>query len=64
MLYSLGKGSYSMLARTNGTIYNWVTEAATVLPDAETPQEIKEIEFDEMWHYIVKKTKTVGHQGS
>ena len=64
MLYSLGKGSYSMLAKifgvTNGTIHNWVVEAANALPDAEIPKEIKEIEFDEMWHYIVKKNENCG----
>jgi len=36
---------------SNGTIQNWVKEAARTLPEAE----ITEIEFDEMWHYIVKK---------
>jgi hypothetical protein len=26
--------------------------------------EIEEIEFDEMWHYIGKKTEIVAHQSS
>ena len=64
MLYSLGKGSYSMLAKifgvTNGTIHNWVAEVANALPESEIPQEIKEIEFDEMWHFIVKKNENCG----
>ena len=64
MLYSLGKGSYTMLAKifgvTNGTIHNWVTAAANALPDAEIPQDIEEIEFDEMWHYIGKKNESCG----
>ena len=64
MLYSLGRTSYSMLAKifgvTNGTIHNWVTAAANALPNAEIPQEIKEIEFDEMWHYIGKKNVNCG----
>jgi transposase-like protein len=66
LLYSIGKWSYSMLAKifgvSNGTIHNWVVEVAKALPDAEIPPEIKEIEFDEMWHFIGKKTKIVGHQ--
>lgn len=66
MLYSLGKGSYSMLAKifgvTNGTIHNWVTEVANGLSDISVPTETTEIEFDEMCHYIGKKAKTVGHQ--
>ena len=68
MLYSLGRTSYSKLAKifgvTNGTIHNWVTEAANGLSAPVVSDEITEIEFDEMWHYIVKKTKSVGHQGS
>ena len=68
MLYSLGRTSYSILAKifgvTNGTIHNWVTEAANGLMSPDIPAEIKEMEFDEMWHYIGKKTKIMGHQGS
>ena len=64
ILYGLGKGSYSMLAKifgvTNGTIHNWVTEAANGLPDISVPDEITEIEFDEMWHYIGKKNENYG----
>ena len=64
MLYSLGRTSYSMLAKifgvTNGTIHNWVTEAANGLSSPAIPAEIKEIEFDEMWHYIGKKNENYG----
>jgi len=64
MLYSLGKGSYTMLAHifgvSNGTIHNWVVEAANGLPEIGVPKEITEIEFDEMWHYIGKKNESCG----
>ena len=64
MLYSMGKMSYSMLAKifgvTNGTIHNWVKEASEYLPDIEIADDVKEIEFDEMWHYIVKKNGNYG----
>jgi transposase-like protein len=64
MLYALGKGSYRMLGKifgvSNGTIGNWVKEAANGLPEAEIPNEIKEMEFDEMWHYIGKKNGNYG----
>jgi transposase-like protein len=64
MLYSLGKGSYTNLAKifgvSNGTIYNWVTEAANALPEVTVADEITEIEFDEMWHYIGKKNESCG----
>jgi len=64
LLYSLGKGSYSMLAKifgvTNGTIHNWVVEVAKALPKVEIPPDIAEIEFDEMWHFIGKKNENYG----
>jgi transposase-like protein len=64
LLYSLGRTSYSKLAKifgvTNGTIHNWVTEAANGLPIPTIYNDITEIEFDEMWHYIVKKNESCG----
>ena len=64
LLYSIGKGSYSMLAKifgvSNGTIHNWVIAVAKALPEVEIPQGIKEIEFDEMWHFIGKKNENCG----
>jgi len=45
---------------SNGTIHNWVTEAANGLSAPLIPAEIKEIEFDEMWHYIGKKNANCG----
>lgn len=68
MLYSLGKGSYTMLAKifgvSNGTIHNRVVEAVKALPEPTIPDDIKEIEFDEMRHFIGKKTKIAGYQSS
>jgi transposase-like protein len=65
MLYSLGKGSHRMLGHifrvSNGTIGNWVSEAANGLPEVSVSEDISEIEFDEMWHYIHKKN---GNSGS
>ena len=64
MLYSLGRTSYSKLAKifgvTNGTIHNWVTEAADKLTEPVVASEITELEFDEMWHYIGKKNESCG----
>jgi hypothetical protein len=31
-----------------------------MLPNPEVSGEIKEMEFDEMWHYIVKKKENFG----
>jgi len=64
MLYSLGKGSFTMIAKilgvSNGTIYNWVSEAARGLPEPIVSEDIAAIEFDEMWHYIGKKNESCG----
>jgi transposase-like protein len=64
MLYSLGRTSYSKLAKifgvTNGTIHNWVTEAANGLPPPAISDDTTEIEFDEMWHYIGQKNESCG----
>jgi len=64
LLYSLGRTSYSKLADifgvSNGTIHNWVTEAANGLPEPTVPDEITEIEFDEMWHFVGKKNESCG----
>jgi transposase len=64
ILYALGKGSYTMLAKifgvSNGTIHNWVVEAAKALPEPTVPDDIKEIEYDEMWHFVGKKNESCG----
>jgi len=67
LLYSLGKTSFSMLGRILGhspsLIYRWIVEAMEAKPEPVIDGEIKEIEFDEMWHFIQKKAKTLDHQG-
>ena len=64
LLYTLGKGSHRMLGKifgvSNGTIRNWVNEAANGLPEIKVSEDITEIEFDEMWHYIGKKNESCG----
>jgi transposase len=62
ILYSLGKASFGMLAKIFGhsrsLTYRWIKEEAGKLPDPEVSDSIKEMEFDEMWHFIgSKKTK-------
>jgi len=64
LLYARGKGSYRNLAKifalSSGTIHNYVKEAAEKLPEEEISDEITDIEFDEMWHYIGKKNENCG----
>ena len=62
ILYSLGKASFGMLAKIFGhsrsLTYRWIAEEAAKHAEPVISGEIKEIEFDEMWHFIQsKKTK-------
>lgn len=63
ILYSLSKTSYSMLGHIFGVsrslTYRWIEEEAAKLPEPVVSGTIKEMEFDEMWHFIgSKKTKS------
>ena len=64
LLYSLAKGSYGMLGKIFGRhrslIYRWVKEAGLSLNEPVINGEIKEIEFDEMWHFINSKKTNFG----
>ena len=66
ILHSLGKASYNMLAHIFDTwpslVYRWIVEAGAKLPDQEISGEIKQMEFDEMWHFIQSKKQTLDHQ--
>ena len=62
ILYALGKASYGTLAQLFGCsrslICRWIAKEAKKLSLPEIDSEIKEIEFDEMWHFIqAKKTR-------
>jgi len=63
MLYSLGKASFGMLGKIFGVsrslTYRWIVQEANRLPEPIVPGDIREMEFDEMWHFIgSKKTKS------
>lgn len=63
ILYSLGKASFGMLGKIFGVdrslTYRWIREEANKLPEPVVSGEIREMEFDEMWHFIgSKKTKS------
>jgi len=64
LLYSLAKGSYGMLGtifnRNRSLIYRWIKEAGMSFDDPVPEGEIKEIEFDEMWHFIQSKKQNFG----
>lgn len=62
ILYSLGKASFGMLGKVFGhsrsLMYNWIASEAKKLPEPVVGNDIREMEFDEMWHFIgSKKTR-------
>ncbi len=62
LLYSLGKASFRFLAKlfdvSPTTTYNWVRQTAESFGEPVVDENIKEIEIDEMWHFLQsKKTK-------
>ena len=64
LFYALAKGSYNMLGtifgRNRSLIYRWIKEAGLSFDEPTIDGEIKEIEFDEMWHFIGSKKTNFG----
>ena len=64
LMYAMAKGSFRMMGRILGVdhslVYRWVREYGESLPEPEVSGEIKEIEFDEMWHFIKDKKTNFG----
>ena len=60
MLYTFSKASYNFLAKkifhcSPTTIMNWVKKASAEAKMPEITEDIEEIEFDKMWHFIGQK---------
>jgi transposase len=59
ILYAVGKGSYGFIARLFGVtppaVLKWIRQEAAGLPAPEVSGAIREMEFDEMWHFIHSK---------
>jgi transposase len=64
ILYALAKGSYNMLGklfdRDRSLVYRWIREAGLSLPEPEVGGQIREMEFDEMWHFVEEKKTSFG----
>jgi len=64
LLYAMAKGSYRMLGRIlnidHTLVYRWIRSFGESLPEPEVQGEIKEIEFDEMWHFLFSKKESFG----
>ena len=64
LLYSIGKASYGFIAKlfdvSPSTVQRWLESEAARVPEPEIPETIREIAFDEMWHFIGSKKTNVG----
>lgn len=64
ILYSVGKASYRFIAKlfdvAPSTVQRWLDSEAALLDDPEISDTIREIEFDEMWHFIGSKKTNDG----
>ena len=64
ILYGSGGNSFNYLASLFGvcpaTVYNWVKKYAEDLEEMKVSPHIKEIEIDEMWHFIRSKKTRCG----
>lgn len=63
LMYGMCKASYGMIAKLFKTsrtmVYHWVKQFGKSLPEPEISENIRDIEFDEMWHFVnQKKTKS------
>ena len=60
--YAMGKGSYRMMGRIlnvdHSLVYRWIRDFGAGLPEPKVSIDVKEIEFDEVWHYFVGLKKT------
>lgn len=59
LLYAMAKGSFRMMGRmfkkNHSLIYRWIRAFGETLPEPKVSGDIKEVEFDELWHFIVSK---------
>ena len=68
ILYALGKGSYGFIAKLFGVtppaVLKWIRKEAALVSEPAVSGDIREMEFDEMWHFIgSKKKQDMAHQG-
>jgi transposase-like protein len=65
LLYSMGRASYrfigNLLDVSAVAVYKWIRKAGLELPSSEPVGEIKEIEIDEVWHFLDSKKTNVGY---
>ena len=64
ILYALGKASFNMLGRIVGVsrspTFRRIKQEAAALPEPTAPGDVREMEFDEMWHVVGSKKTNSG----
>lgn len=64
ILYALGKASFNMLGKILGhspsIVYRWIKQEMAAVTEPVIPNTIKEMEFDEMWHFVGSKKTNCG----
>src|SRR5215469_12171518 len=67
LLYGRGKASYGFIAKllkvSPVAVMKLIKREADKIPDPEVEHSIKEVSFDEMWHFVQKKSKSYGSGG-
>lgn len=65
LLYGSCKASYGMIARlfnvSRTAVLYWMRTIGKALPEPIIDTKLKEVQVDEMWHYINKKNKKYGY---
>lgn len=64
LLYSCARTSFNRIAKILGVsdvaVLKWIRSIAKNLPEPEISKEIRDVEFDEMWHFLKKSPKKYG----
>jgi len=67
LLYGRGKASYGFIAKllkiSPVAVMKLIKREADKLPEPEIGSSIKEVSFDEMWHFVEKKKTNYGSGG-
>jgi transposase len=67
LLYGRGKASYGFIAKlfriSSVAVMKMIKREADKLPEPEIDSSIKEVSFDEMWHFVEQKKTSYGSGG-
>ncbi len=65
LLYSTSKSSYGFISKlfnvSRPAVLKWIRNVAQRLPEPQIDEDIKEVQIDEMWHFINEKNKKYGY---